>query len=136
MKKSIIFISIFLAIIGFLIFAFSKKPAEKAETKISPLQALSKEELIERIRYMLEVMPEIEDLLPGIKGKDLQKMDKDTLIALHNRINNERVRIQTERIQRQLEAVRASQHRPPQAPPTLPKVPQLPPAPPPQPQRR
>ncbi len=109
-----------------------KKPFLKPE--ISPLEKLTKEEILRRIKYMLETSPEIADFIPELKDIDLEKLDKENLIKIHNRINIERIRIQTERIERQLEAARASERipKPPQdyTAPAMPKTPRLPQSPP------
>ncbi len=132
------------------------RPAEKTEPKAEPkpaakkhpLQEMTKEEIIERIKHMLEISPQALDFIPELKVdidtegnvtairykaegifKDVGELDKKTLIKIHNRINNERVRIQTERIQRQLEAARAGQNIPKPSPQVYvpPKPPQQPP---------
>ncbi|MGB2705720.1 MAG: hypothetical protein WBC74_02550 [Candidatus Omnitrophota bacterium] len=143
---------------------------EKGSTKPkkSPWDEITKDEICERIKHMLEISPEAADFIPKLKiatdkegniteikynidgiFKDIKELDKETLIKIHNRINIERTRIQTERIQRQMEAIRASQNvqRPPRVytppavpkphtpPPQPPKVPSPPPTPP-APQRR
>lgn len=113
------------------------------------LRELSKEEILRRIKYMLETSPEIADFIPELKDIDLEKLDKENLIKIHNRINIERIRIQTERIERQLEATRASERIPkppqdytapamPQTPRPAPSPPEIPtpPASPPRPPRR
>ena len=125
----------------------------RAELEESPLARLSKEEIAERIKQMLEISPEITSFVPELKViwdgegnttsieykaegtlKELGLVDKETLIKIHNRVSNERARIQAERIQKQLEQVtRASQAaKPPHVymPPTAPKVPVPPPQPP------
>lgn len=146
-----------------------RKPAAKethkpeAEPRKSALAELSEEELRERIRRLLEISPEIADFIPELKLsrdeegniikveyekrgtlKNIEELDKETLIRIHNRVNNERVRIQTERIQQQLQAAQAAQkiptpppvHTPPvppkthTPPPSPPKVPTPPPSPP------
>ena len=124
---------------AFLIIVF-KAPVEKepaaTEKKAdeSPIMQLSKEELIGRIEYLVEITPQIKDFIPELKSIDLKTLSKEDLAKLYSRVNNERARIQTERIQRQLDAVRASQNipRPPvvHAPPPVPKAPTPPPAPP------
>ena len=124
---------------------------EKASLK-SPSDSPARAEIIERIKYMLEITPEAAYAIPelelgvdregnvtGIKYsvdgmfKDIDLLDKDTLGQIHSRVANERTRIQSERIQSQLEAARAAQTAPvapPRvhtAPAALPKVPTLPP---------
>lgn len=140
------------------------EPQPSEEKKRTPLGEMKEEEIIERIKHMLEISPEALDFIPDLKVvmdkegyvvsikykvsgifEDINDLDKETLIKIHNRVNNERVRIQTERIQRQLQAITAAQNipkpppqvyipkqppRPPQQPPTPPKIPTPPPQPP------
>ncbi|UCD55071.1 MAG: hypothetical protein JSV93_06070 [Candidatus Omnitrophota bacterium] len=124
-----------------------RKPPLKPERP--PLEELTEEEILRRIKYMLETSPEIADFIPELKNMDLEELDKENLIKIHNRINIERIRIQTEKMQRQLEATRASERirklpqdytapavpqtpRPRSSPPEVP----TPPASPPRPSRR
>ena len=139
-------------------------PPAPDEKKKSPWDDMTEEEIRERVKNMVQVSPEAVNFIPELKiafdkdgqiakityevegvAKDVKELDKNTLIKLHNRINIERVRIQTERIQRQLNATRASRQipRPPPQPPKIPRPPQQPPkihrpppAPPPAPPRR
>lgn len=138
--------------------ALETEPAPD-EKKRSPWEDMTEEEIRERIKNMIEISPEVVNFIPGLKvtfdedgeilkityeveglAKDLKELDKEALIRLHNRLNSERVRIQTERIQRQLDASRAAQrvHRTPQPPPTPPRIHRPPPTPttPPAPPRR
>lgn len=136
-----------------------------------PFEEASAEDIRERITYMLGVTPQAANFIPELEiamdedgkvtkieyevddtFKPLEEIsDKETLIKIHSRINNERTRMQSERIQNQLQAAaRAAQNipRPPQihTPPTIPKPPPtppqahrpppLPPSPPPSPPRR
>ena len=109
-----------------------KKPFLKPEK--SPLERFTKEEILRRIKYMLETSPEIADFIPELKDIDLEKLDKENLMKIHNRINIERIRIQTERMERQLETIRASERipKPPQdyTAPAMPKTPRPPSSPP------
>ena len=143
----------------------SEKPENETGTAAeekSPWDQISEKELRERIKRVLEISPDAADFIPELKittDKDgnvteikynisgvftsIETLDKKTLIKMYNRINIERTRIQTERIQRQLEAVRASQNvqrppkvytppavpRPHRPPPQPPKVPPAPPTP-------
>ncbi|MFH1594376.1 MAG: hypothetical protein ABID09_06740 [Candidatus Omnitrophota bacterium] len=140
------------------------KPAPESEkAQGSPFADITAEELIDRIKNILEVSPEVADFVPelkiikGPKGeiseiqydkdgvvKPIEELSKETLIRLHSRMNNERTRLQTDRIQRQLNAARAVQNiakpqvpvMPPRIPKvyvpprSLPKIPKPPPAPP------
>lgn len=124
---------------------------EKVPLK-SPFDSLARAEIIERIEYMLEITPEAAYAIPELElgvdkegnvtkikynvdgmFKDIKLLDKDTLGRIHSRVANERTRIQSERIQSQLEAARAAQTAPVvpprvhMAPAALPKVPTLPP---------
>lgn len=130
---------------------------------------MTKEELLVHIKERLRVTEEIADFIPGLKkekdpagalyytynGIRIDDLDRDTLDKLFGRIQTESVRINTERINKQLESIRQAQQaqqaaqqaaripavvqvppqppKIPQAPPTqaqIPKVPQLPPQPP------
>ena len=114
------------------------------EKKKSPWEDMTEEEIRERVRNMVQGSPEVVNFIPELKvafdkdgqivkityevegvTKDVKELDKDTLIKLHNRINIERVRIQTERIQRQLDQARAAQRAQqiPKPPPVPPRVP-------------
>ena len=129
-----------------------KEAQEKMKARPS-FEDMTNDEIIDRIKYSLEAMPEIMNFIPDLSitkkedgevesiqykqdgvSKDLKDLDKDTLRKLYGRVNSERVRIQTERIQRQLDAIRASQNipKPPTTytPPTPPRIPTLPPSPP------
>jgi len=110
-------------------------------------------EIIARIRVMLDTVPEIADVMPNLKikldkddnlvdvkyvlsgrDKDLEELDRQTLMGLHNRINNERIRIQTEQIEDQMNAIRAAQNIPrpvPTVPSQTPSAPPSTPTPPP-----
>jgi len=112
-----------------------KKPSqeERGMTKAS-LDELTKEEILKRIRYTLETWPEIKAFIPELENMDLEKLDKKALIKIYKRINIERIRLRTERIERQLKATKASKGVP-EAPPTYmipagPKIPQPAPSPP------
>lgn len=130
------------------------QPQPQPEPEIVPLSEVSKEVILERIKYMVQISQEALDFIPELKAtldengnivkieykvsgifKDIEGLDKRTLMMIHNRINNERIRIQNERIQKQLEAIRAAQNIPkpppqPFTPPTQPKIPTQPPSPP------
>jgi len=143
------------------------------------LDNLTETELLEEIKYELDNFPEIIDRIPELKVtttedhvitkvefeingvlKDIQDLSKEELVDIFRRVSNEGARVQVERIQEQLEAVRAAQqsiqsipktphqhlppqvpqapetYAPPQLPPSPPKLPEPPPQPPPQPPRR
>jgi len=124
---------------------------KKTPVSKEPVKELSNEEMIERMKNMIEVYPEIKESVPGLKiaygkedavegvelvvdgeSKQLSELDDDTLKKLYSRIANERTRLYAERIQKQLETVRRAQGAlklPPQSS-QPPRLPQLPPAPP------
>jgi len=141
--------------------AEAKPPESKQAPQRSPLEELSEEELRVRINDMLEAYPEAAEYIPGLKItyseegtveniefeingalQALSDMDKEALVQLHHRVARERTRMQTERIQRQLEMIRAAQNiskiqqiqqqppKPPVLPPQPPKIPTPPPRPP------
>lgn len=97
------------------------KSKAKPEPQTFSLNELSERELVEEIKDMLEMTPEIEDYVSELKVKtdrkgnivrveykitgvfrDITGLDKRALLRIHNRINSERIRIQTERIRGQL----------------------------------
>lgn len=150
----------------------SKKPlgAAAASEKGAPVQIvqsvqdISAEEMISDITDTLNDNEEIIGFIQGLKtdkGPDgkifftfndtkLEKLAKEQLKALYNRVNQERTRLSTERIQEQMETIRQAQQatnissqaamrnisvRPPQPPPSAPQTqnvqpPKAPPAPP------
>lgn len=113
------------------------------------LRKLSKEEILKRIKDTLETRPEIKGFIPELENTDLEKLDKEALIKIYNRVNIERVRLGIERMERRMEATKLSEGvpEPPRAytiparpvklkpAPSPPKVPTPPPSPP-QPSRR
>jgi len=153
----------------------SKVPEEggeathEVEIKTTGIGDMPKENIIYRIKHMLEISQEAASFIPELRVtrdendkvtkveyktgglfKDIENLDKEILIVIHRRINNERTRLQTERIQHQLESIRAAQsvpkpppqpHTPPVVPqthtppPQPPQIPKPPPQPPPQPPR-
>ena len=115
--------------------------------------AVQEESAQENIKYILETSPEIEDFIPELvverdeKGNieaikyetdgvltDINDLDEDTLSSLRSRVGSENARIQTERIQNQLAAVRAVQNIPRlpavNTPPSVPQIPDIPAVPP------
>ena len=94
---------------------------EESAPKASPLSSQPVSEIIDRTKEMLEAMPEIADAIPELKVTrdadgnvtnilyntgagyiDIRKLKKDAIVKLYSLANNERARIQTERIQRQI----------------------------------
>lgn len=115
-------------------------------------------ELVERIRNLADQEEEVVNFTPGLKqekgedgntfytyeGVKLEDLDREKLDKILSRVQNEAVRIRTDRLNRQLESIRmaqqatenaqrASQIRPPaisappQQPPRIPQPPQSPP---------
>ena len=126
---------------------------------------ITKEDLVSHIEGRLDTMEEALNLIPGLKkennasgmsfysynGVKLKDLDRDTLDKLFSRVQNEGVRIQTERLNKQLEGIRQAHQaqvaaqqvsriprviQPPPQPPSsqaqhqIPSVPQPPPEPP------
>ncbi len=63
------------------------------------LRKLSKEEILKRIKDTLETWPEIKGFIPELENTDLEKLDKEALIKIYNRVNIERVRLGIERME-------------------------------------
>lgn len=121
------------------------------------IKDMNEVEISARIKVMLDTVPEIADVIPGLRikldkddnlvsatytengiTKDLEELDRQTLMSLYNRVNNERIRIQTEQIEDQMNAIRAAQNiprpvpaSPAQAPAAMPSPPPSTPTPPP-----
>ena len=129
-----------------------KKPSQEEKSRKprkSHLDRLTKKELLKRIKDMLETWPELKGFIPGLENMDLEKLDKEALMKIYKRINIERIRLRTERIERQIKAAKISEGVPeppqiytlpaefkmPQPAPSPPKLPTPPPSPP-QPRRR
>jgi hypothetical protein len=119
------------------------------------LKEMSTDEIVEHIGMILDRGDEVMDFIPGLKlekdpsgveyytynGVRLEKLEKDKLIALNNKIQQEKTRLNAERINKQLESIRQAQQasnaariqaisRPPQPPPSPPRVQQSQPTPP------
>ena len=103
-----------------------KKPSqeESREPTKASLDELTKEEMLKRIKHILETWPEIKGFIPELKDIDLEKLDEEALIKIYNRVNIERVRLRTERIERQMEATKTLERVP--EPPKTYTVPALP----------
>ena len=154
-------------------------PSDKKEESAppqgkNPFKDMTEAELAERITGLIDRFEEIMDFIPGLKqeqdpggahfyaykGTRLDKLDKEQLVSLYKRVTQQRTRITTERISRQLEQIRQSNQaaevarqtalraqiviapfvppqapyrppQPPQPPPTT-QIPRTPPPPPPQ----
>ena len=137
------------------------KPAqpEKTDVTIEPevekekrsLIDLDKQGLIEKIKYMLDINMEIPDFIPELRVKrdkaneiikieykiggifkNIENLDKEILIKVYNRINNEHIKLQNDRMIKQFESIRQAQeaarvsmmqqaiHAPVSQPPTTP----------------
>jgi hypothetical protein len=121
------------------------------------------QELADGITKVLDRSDDVMDYVPGFKqekdpegkeyytykGTRLEKLEKEKLIAIYNRVRQERTRLNTERINRQLDTIRQAQQAtnianqasriptvttPPPAPPPA-QPPRTPPLPPPTPRR-
>jgi hypothetical protein len=146
-----------------LVFAAASKdkavsPADKgSEASVAKrAKGMTVQELIDGITKVLDKTDEVMNCVPGFKqekdpdGKEyytykgvrLEKIDKEKLTALYNRVRQERTRLNTERINRQLETIQRAQQaanianqagriptvtqpppQPPKAPPSPPPVP-------------
>ncbi len=140
-------------------------PADKGSEAnvVKRAKDMTVQELADRITKVLEHSDEVMGCVPGFKrekdpdgkeyytykGTRLEKVDKEKLTALYNRVLQERTRINTERINKQLDTMRQTQqaaniasqaaripvvHVPPKPTPP-PQPPKAPPAPPPVPRR-
>jgi len=145
--------------------AVPKKAAAPAEKSYKDMTV---DELAARISATIDRFAEVMDYIPGLKAEmdpegtayytldrtRLDKLGKERLVALYRRVNQERTRISTERITRQLEMIRQANQAvdiarqagsralppapppvPPSAPPQAAQPPRTPPQPPPQPRR-
>lgn len=139
--------------------------AKDSATKKNKAKDMTVQELADGITKVLDQSDEVMDYVPGFKqekdpdgkefytykGTRLEKVDKEKLAALYNRIRQERTRLNTERINRQLETIQQTQQAanianqaaripritppPAQVPAPPPAPPRAPPAPPPTPKR-
>ncbi|MDO8525584.1 MAG: hypothetical protein Q7S07_03760 [Candidatus Omnitrophota bacterium] len=157
---AISFLMIFLASSG--ICADTKSPEAKApepskpdrSSSAAPDKELTKREMVDRINSNLDSFPEILNFVPGLKketgpagkitytyhGKNIGALEAEQLSGIYSRVNNESVRLRTDRINRQLDNIRRideinRQNRQlirtpkiPTPPPRLPKIPRIPPA--------
>ena len=172
MKKIILIIAVFIISTASLVLAaekvVEKKAADKkAVEKVAP--SPSKEEvkkmpnraLAERIKGMLIREKGVINFVPGLKemqdadkniyytynGTKLEDLDNATLNRIFNRVRNEALRLRTERLQKQLNAMKQGQRiggaavgpkipqisaasRLPSQPPQTPRIPKAPTAPP------
>ena len=112
----------------------------------NPRKELTKAEIIEHLKGNLDRMEEILNLIPGLnketdpagnvayiyQGKSLEDLDKVELRKLYARVNNEAVRIRTEKLNKQLEGIRRANEITRQAQQVVPapKIPAPPPNPP------
>lgn len=141
----------------------AKQNTQTPDPKEKPVKAkltkdMTAQELVDGITKVLDRSADVMDYVPGFKqekgpegkeyytynGTKLEKLDKEKLAAIYNRVRQERTRLNTERINRQLETIRQAQQaanvanqasriptvtQPPAQPP------RIPPAPPPTPRR-
>ena len=130
--------------------AKERQPAPAAATSRTTLKDMTAPELIAEINEMLDDESEIISMIQGLsqgqdpegnsyylyQGSRMEALNRDLLEKLATRIAQERTRLRTERINRQLETIRNAQRaadiaRQASRPPTPPaQPPQAPPAPP------
>lgn len=96
---------------------------DASAAKAKGLKDATVDELAERITMTLDRRKEVMQFVQGLKketdpsgasyytlnGTRLEKMSKDSLVALYGRIQQESTRINTERINKQLESIRRAQ---------------------------
>jgi hypothetical protein len=152
MKKTLLLLLALFLAASAVFAALNGKPRSAKEMTV--------EELADGITKVLDQTEEVMDFVPGFKkdkdpaggvfytykGARLEKMEKDILAALYVRVRQERTRLNTERITKQLETIRNVQRAtaitnqvsrppavvtPPATPPQPVTVPKAPPAPPP-----
>ena len=135
--------------------------AAAAAGKPKPIEKMTKEEVVKSIKAVIDAEEGVLDTFPAVKkekaadgtvsytyqGVKLEGLQRDMLVKLLGRIRGEAVRIRTERIGRQLAAIKQAenithlaggspgriQSAPPgipRIPPSVPQVPKVPPAPP------
>ncbi len=95
------------------------KPAESAKHR----KDFTEEEYVEHINGRLQSMPEILNIIPGLRvekdasgkefytyeGANLKGLDKEKLKKIFVKIQNEATRIQTDRVNKQLESIRQAE---------------------------
>jgi hypothetical protein len=98
-------------------------PSKQAPPKAKAAKDMTTEELAAEIADILDTDEEIGSFIPGLKkekdnlgktfytynGVKLERLDRGKLEKLFIRVRQERVRIRTERITRQLESIRQAQ---------------------------
>jgi LPS O-antigen subunit length determinant protein (WzzB/FepE family) len=96
---------------------------KEAPPNVKMAKDMNVQELADAISKALEHNSDIMDYIPGYKsekdssgadyytynGIRLDKLEKDKLVAMYTRIRQERVRLNTERINRQLDSIRSAQ---------------------------
>ena len=159
---------IFIAVVITLSFSIIAKACFGADVKqlqtTHPAKAepakkeLTKSEVLDNLKGKLEHNDEVFDMIPELKaqkdsegkesytlkGVKLDDLTKEDLYKLLMRVNQAVTKIQTDRIQKQLENIRQAQNAqrmaappaPPRIPAAPPSAPRIPPSPPPTPQRR
>ena len=132
--------------------ALPKKEAPAAAKKPKPIEAMTKEEVSQQIKDLLNAEPEALDAFPNVKrqksddgaasytyqGVRMEEISREMLVKLLGRVRSEVVRARTERLNRQVRTITqagkmggAGQRIPAVfTPPTPPRIPRPPPAPP------
>ncbi len=144
-----------------------EKPTGQIASKAKKTKDMTVQELADSIAEVLDDSDEVMSYVPGFKqekgpdgkeyytykGVKLEKVEKEKLAAMYSRVRRERTRLNTERINRQLETIRQAQQaanianqasraaavtmppaqppRPPAMPPQTVQPPRPPPTPPP-----
>lgn len=146
-------IVIWLLVISFAVVTDVSHAAGKKEEKSESAKAkeqlkeMTVEEILQHIKDTLEHQEEVLNVVPELKrirdtegrvsyefkGVKIEKLDRDTLMSISNRVTSESTKMHMERLQKQLETIRHAQHASQQAvrtgtPPSMP--PRIPPAPP------
>jgi hypothetical protein len=101
----------------------AKVSEAKTETTVKVKSELTKPEMIERIQKNLDSFNEIVGLVPGLKketdakgkvsytyqGSKLEDLSKEQLAKVYSRVNNEAVRLRTDRLNKQLATIRRAE---------------------------
>ena len=99
------------------------RPVAKAEESVTKVINMTKEEMVADIVDALESEEDIVDVVKGLKmektksgkivytfeGVNIENLDKDKLESLLNKVRQQKVRLHTENINRQLDTVRRIQ---------------------------
>ena len=137
--------------------------AATAARKPKPIEEMTKEEVVKSVKTVIDTEEGVLDTFPAVKkekaadgtvsytyqGVKLEELQREMLVKLLGRVRSEAVRIRTERISRQLTAIKQAENithlagrgpdrirsAPPGIPPRPPAIPQVPKAPPAPPRR-